>query len=179
MSDTPAAATAARPTASASIHVAAPQVLPFPAHCGPLLPRKVPVYEQQRLGWVGGGIKKKNKPRGIPGKKKKSPRVRVKNEISSEKAQCDVFLCVRVTPSINPEVNLDVRYKAQLQRKGEEGAYSNLQRREKLGILLFSCLKPLFLSDTPVATAIGKHWLRVLFTGGKRKAEGVFFFLFF
>lgn len=102
-------------------------------------------------GW--GGLKKKP-TRGIPGKKK-SPRVRVKNEISSEKAQCDVFLCVRVTPSINPEVNLDVRYKAQLQRKGEEGAYSNLQRREKLGILLFSCLKPLFLFDTPVATAIG------------------------
>lgn len=177
MSDTPAAATAARPTASASIHVAAPQVLPFPAHCGPLLPRKVPVYEQQRLGW--GGIKKKKKtPEAYLEKKKKSPRVRVKNEISSEKAQCNVFLCVRVTPSINPEVNLDVRYKAQLQRKGEEGAYSNLQRREKLGILLFSCLNPLFLFDTPVATAIGKHWHRVLFTGGKRKAEGVIILFF-
>lgn len=127
--------------------------------------------------WGGGrGLKKtKNKPKAYL-EEKKRPRVRVKNEISSEKAQCDVFLCVRVTPSINPEVNLDVRYKAQLRRKGEEGAYSNLQRREKLRILLFSCLKPLFLFDTPVAELIGKHWLRVLFTGGKRKAEGVIFF---
>lgn len=56
MSDTPdAAATAACPTAFASMHAAAPQVLAFPAHCGPLLPRKVPVYEQEGPGWGDGG----------------------------------------------------------------------------------------------------------------------------
>lgn len=58
--------------------------------------------------------------RGTPerGGEKENPHFRVKNEISSEKTQCDVFHCIQVTPSINSEINLDMRYKEQLQRKG-------------------------------------------------------------
>lgn len=72
---------------------------------------------KRRRETKNGGIPEKK--RGGGGVGRKNPRVRVKNEISSEKTQCDVFFCIQVTPSIKCEVNLDMRYKAQLQRKGE------------------------------------------------------------
>lgn len=161
------------------MHVAAPQVLPFPAHCGPLLPRKVPVYEQERQGWGGGGgsggggLKKRSKKRGIP-VKKKSSRFRSENEISSEKAQCDVFLCIRVTPSINSEVNLDMRYKAELQRKGEKEAYSHLQKLwETLDFVAF-----LFQTSVPVGHTCCNNRLKntgFKYISLKRKGMSIFF----
>lgn len=55
-------------------------------------------------------------------KKKTKLHFGIKNEISSggkeKKTQCNVFYCVQVTPSIKSEINLDVIYKEQLQRKG-------------------------------------------------------------
>lgn len=86
-----------------------------PSIVAPFVAQKVPVYEQET-------DRARNK-RGTPergGEKKNSILALRMKYLRGEKkkTQCNVFYCVQVTPSIKSEINLDVIYKEQLQRKG-------------------------------------------------------------
>lgn len=151
-----------------SLHIAAAQVLPF--HCGPLrCPEGSSLWardgqspKQARYTWKRGWKKKTKLHFGI------------KNEISSggkeKKTQCNVFYCVQVTPSIKSEINLDVIYKEQLQRKGRGVTVIFQKTWESCFFFSFLCL---FV--TPVAECIQKNAAYYYnFVPWHRSTKGVF-----